>query len=67
LRAIDASIENGKEHRFRLLARRGMFELYIDDMLMQTYVYRLGSGKVDFLAHNANVVFRDIRAWNKSP
>ncbi len=65
--ATVTGIENGKEHRFRLLVRRGMFELYIDDMLMQTYVYKPGSGKVGFLAHNANVVFRDVQAWNMSP
>ena len=61
-----ADVEIGKEHRFRLLVRRGMFELYIDDMLMQTYLYKPGSGKVGFLAHNANVVFRDVQAWNMS-
>jgi len=64
--ATVTGIENGKEHRFRLLVRRGMFELYIDDMLMQTYVYKPGSGKVGLLAHNANVVFRDVKAWNMS-
>jgi hypothetical protein len=65
--ATVTGIENGKEHRFRLLVRRGMFELYIDDMLMQTYGYKPGSGKVGFLAHNANVVFRDVQGWNMSP
>jgi hypothetical protein len=64
--ATVTGIENGKEHRFRLLVRRGMFELYIDDMLMQTYVYKPSSGKVGFVAHNANVVFSDVRAWNMS-
>jgi len=64
--ATVTGIDNGKEHRFRLLVRRGMFELYIDDMLMQTYLYKPGSGKVGFLAHNANVVFRDVQAWNMS-
>jgi hypothetical protein len=43
-----------------------MFELYINDMLMQTYVYKPGSGKVGFVAHNADVVFRDVQAWNMS-
>jgi hypothetical protein len=65
--ATVTGIEHGKEHNFRLLVRRGMFELYIDDMLMQTYVYEPGSGKVGFLAHNADVVFRDVQAWNMAP
>jgi hypothetical protein len=64
--ATVTGIENGKEHRFRLLVRRGMFELYIDDMLMQTYVHEPGSGKVGFVAHNADVVFKDVQAWNMS-
>ncbi|MHC4239981.1 MAG: hypothetical protein ACYSUC_09550 [Planctomycetota bacterium] len=46
---------------------RVMFELYIDDMLMQTYVYEPGPGKVGFLAHKADVVFRDVQAWNMPP
>jgi hypothetical protein len=64
--ATVTGIENAKEHRFRLLVRRGMFELYIDDMLMQTYVYKPGSGKLGFVAHNANVIFRDVNAWKMS-
>jgi hypothetical protein len=64
--ATVTGIENGREHRFRLLVRRGMFELYIDDMLMQTYVYKPVSGRVGFVAHNADVVFRDVQAWNMS-
>jgi len=62
--ATVTGIDSGKEHRFRLLVRRGMFELYIDDMLMQTYVYKPGSGRVGLVAHNANVVFRDVQAWD---
>jgi hypothetical protein len=64
--ATVTGIENDKEERFRLLVRRGMFELYIDDLLVQTYVYKPGSGKVGLLALNANVVFRDLKAWNMS-
>ena len=64
--ATVTGIENAKEHRFRLLVRRGMFELYIDDMLMQTYVYKPGSGKLGFVAHDTNVVFRDVKAWDMS-
>ena len=64
--ATVTGIENEKEHCFRLLVRRGMFELYIDDMLMQTYVYKPGSGKLGLLAHNANVIFRDVKAWDMS-
>ena len=64
--ATVTGIDSGKKHSFRLLVRRGMFELYIDDMLMQTYVYEPGSGKVGFMANNANVVFSNVKAWNMS-
>jgi hypothetical protein len=64
--ATVTGIENNKEHNFRLLVRRGMFELYIDNMLMQTYVYEPGSGKVGFAVHDAKVIFRNLQAWNMS-
>ena len=64
--ATVTGVENGKEHCFRLLVRQGMFELYIDDMLMQTYVYKPSSGKVGFVAHDANVVFKDLQGWDMS-
>ena len=35
--ATVTGIEDGQEHTFRLLCRMEMFELYIDDLLMQTY------------------------------
>jgi hypothetical protein len=65
--ATVTGIDNAKQHRFRLLVRRGMFELYIDDMLMQTYTYKPASAKLGFLAHKANVRFSDIQAWSMSP
>ena len=44
----------------------GGFELYIDDLLMQTYIYKPSSGKVGLLARNAEVVFSDLKAWSMS-
>ncbi|MBC8472900.1 MAG: hypothetical protein H8D56_25845 [Planctomycetes bacterium] len=64
--ATVTGIEDGKEHTFRLLVRLGGFELYIDDLLMQTYIYQPFFGKVGFLARNAEAVFSDLRAWSMS-
>ena len=49
--------EAGREHRP---------ELYIDDMLMQTYVYEPGSSKVGLIANKADVVFTDMQGWSMS-
>jgi beta-fructofuranosidase len=43
-----------------------MFELYIDDFLMQTYIRQPGSGKVGFLVCNAQAELSDLRAWTMS-
>ena len=64
--ATVTGIEDGKEHTFRLLLRMGGFELYIDDLLMQTYIYKPSSGKVGLLVRNAKVIFGDLKAWSMS-
>lgn len=64
--ATVTGIENCKEHTFRLLVRLSVFELYIDDLLMQTYIYKPSGGKVGFLSRNAEVVFSDLKAWSMS-
>lgn len=64
--ATVTGVEAGKEHTFRLLLRMGGFELYIDDLLMLTYIYRPSGGKVGLLARNAEVVFSNLKAWSMS-
>ncbi|MHB8974419.1 MAG: hypothetical protein ACYC3X_28930 [Pirellulaceae bacterium] len=54
------------EHRFRLLARLGLFELYVDDRLMQTYAYRPTSGRLGFVVRDAELDVRDLTAWRMS-
>ena len=46
--ATVAGVGAGESHRFRLLTRLGLFELYLDDMLVQTYYYKPGVGRVGF-------------------
>ena len=57
-------IGNGSEHAFRLLVRHDMFELYVDDLLVQTYVYRPCEGRVGLLASEASVTFRNVAAYS---
>ena len=43
-----------------------LFELYVDDLLVQTYLFKPDSGKIGFVACNANAVFSDLKAWRMS-
>lgn len=52
---------------FRLLLRRGLLELYLDDKLVQCYsLYKKPTGRISFVAESGRVVFEDIRAWQMS-
>ncbi|MCX6872779.1 MAG: GH32 C-terminal domain-containing protein [Verrucomicrobia bacterium] len=64
--ATVTGVEDGREHTFRLLCRKEMFELYIDDLLVQTYTRPPGSGKVGFLVGNAQAEFSGLSAWAMS-
>ena len=64
--ATVTGVEDGKEHLFRLLIREQVFELYIDDMLMQTYVYNF-SGRLGFVTSNAKAEFNNLKAWQMQP
>ncbi len=61
--AMVTGIEESKEHSFRLLIRQEAFELYIDDMLVQTFVYKPSSGRIGFIAQNAKVEFKELKVW----
>jgi hypothetical protein len=64
--ATVTGVEDGRQHTFRLLCRMEMFELYIDDLLVQTYARQPGSGKVGFLVGNAQAEFSNLEAWTMS-
>ena len=56
-------IGNGNAHTFRLLVRHDLFELYLDDLLMQTYVYRPDGGRIGVIASGAEVLFSHLTAY----
>ena len=56
-------IDNGTDHPFRLLVRHEVMELYLDDLLVQTYVYRPHDQRVGLITSGASATFRDIVAY----
>jgi hypothetical protein len=65
--ATAAGIKNKTPCRFRLLIRDGIFECYINDLLVQTYAYdRAATGRIGLLARDGAVKFQNIRCWKMS-
>jgi len=64
--ATVTGLDNGKQHIFRLWIRRNMFELYIDDMYMQTFVTRSMTGNIGFICQNGKATLGDLKAWQMS-
>lgn len=63
VRGIDA----GREVAFKFLYRKNVFELYIDDMFVQTFVH-LGkpTGKFGFYFQNSKVEIKDMKLYQMS-
>lgn len=71
--AAPAGIGPHTDHRFRLLVRGNAFELYLDDLLVQTFNTTHEPGSVGrtplrlgFIAQNGEGLFGDLRAWSMS-
>ena len=61
--ATVTGIDEGKEHTFRLITRLGLFELYVDNLLVQTFYYKEGPGRIGFVVNGAKATFRELKAW----
>lgn len=68
--AAPAGIAPHTDHTFRLLARGCMFELYLDDLLVQTFNTTHvpgGTGRtptrLGFIAQNGLGLFGEVKAW----
>lgn len=59
--APPCGLRNGRTHRFRLLVKGGLFELYLDDLLVQTYVTGPASGRLGLVAKSGAVTFDQLR------
>jgi hypothetical protein len=69
--AAPAGIVPHMNHTFRLFVRQNMFELYVDDMLVQTFNTTHqpdGVGhtprRLGFIAQNGQGLFHNVQAWS---
>ncbi len=61
--ATVAGIDAGKTCSFRLMFRKDVFELYLDDMLVQTYYVNKATGRVGLVVRDGQATFNSLKAW----
>ena len=61
--AAVAGITEGAISSFRLLFRQETFELYLNDLLVQTYFTNGATGRVGFIVRDGEAKFDNLRAW----
>ena len=62
--AAVTGIDAGRTQMFRLWIRKGVFELYVDDLLFQTFPLPASTtGRVGFIVRNGRGTFERVRAW----
>jgi len=59
--ATVTGLDNGRDHTFRLWLRGGQMELYIDDMLMQSFFFFSPSGRIGFISQESEAQFSQLR------
>ncbi|HNC24160.1 MAG TPA: hypothetical protein PLU52_08140 [Opitutaceae bacterium] len=64
--ATVTGLDPDRAHTFRLLCHWELFELYVDDLLVQTYTREPGSGRVGFAVRGAQIELSGLRAWEMS-
>ncbi len=71
--ASTAGISPHTPHKFRLFIRKNMFELYLDDMLVQTFntthiPETIGNTpkRLGFIAQNGQVIVGNLKVWSMS-
>ena len=61
--ATVTGLANGKPHTCRLWVRGGQMELYIDDLLMQTFFVQRSSGKIGFITQECEAQFSNLKIY----
>lgn len=68
--AAPAGISPHTPHTFRLFIRKNMFELYLDDMLVQTFntthnpdIIGKTPKRLGFISQNGQAVFENLKIW----
>jgi hypothetical protein len=60
--ATVTGLDGGKDHTFRLWLRGGQMELYVDDLLMQSFYMLRPSGRIGFIAQESDVEWTGLKA-----
>ena len=61
---VDTGIEPGIQTRFRLLIRKCMFELYLNDVLIQCYSPpKEPTGTIGLIVESGRAVFEQLAVW----
>lgn len=61
--ATVTGLDEGKTHTFRLWIRGGQMELYIDDLLMQSFFLERSSGRIGFIAQESEAQFTNLKFY----
>lgn len=65
--AVPCGVYNSTPHRFRLLVKHGMFEFYLDDLLVQTYITGPANGRLGLFAKSGPVEFSNLQFRAMTP
>jgi hypothetical protein len=65
--AAPCGIRNTTTQRFRLLIKHGIWELYLDDFHVQTYISSLTSGRLGLFAKSGTIEYTDLHCWAMTP
>jgi len=61
--ATVTGLDNDKDHSFRLWLRGGQMELYVDDLLMQTFFIQSPSGRIGFISQESEAQFSQLKFY----
>jgi hypothetical protein len=61
--ATVTGLDNGRDHTFRLWLRGGQMELYIDDLLMQSFFLFTPTGRIGFLTQEAETQISQLKFY----
>jgi hypothetical protein len=61
--ATVTGLDEGKTHTFRLWIRGGQMELYVDDLLMQTFFFAKSSGRIGFISQESDAHFSNLKFY----
>jgi hypothetical protein len=62
--ATVTGIDSETDHTFRLWIRGGQMELYIDDLLMQTFFFYRSSGRIGFISQESEAQFSHLKFYD---